>query len=1219
MTNIVQTNSIQKLVCFYEEWQKNGDTENTLKLFEVIQKYKQEQLMIAFCGHFSAGKSTMMNHLYKAQLLPTSPIPTSANVVKIEKGQDRIVVTVKSGEQYEYDGAYSAEELKQLCKNGDEIIGVHIYRNDAPIPDGVMLVDTPGIDSTDDAHQLATESTLHLADVIFYMMDYNHVQSEVNLQFVKELKQRNKTVYLVVNQIDKHKENELSFEDYRKSVKQSFSNWDIEVEGIFYTSLRMMNHPYNEIQRLEGLLSSIMKERGQYVRNGMKRETEYLLQEHFAFVLSENEKQLMPYQTELASTLSISDVIEKKEELIENKRRVASKESDVKNKFVNSLQAILDNAYLMPFEMRELANQYLETKLTKFKVGLLFAKGKTEQEKQRRLDAFYSELKKIVETQLDFHVKEFIVSFLKDEGVFTEEIGKDVYALHISFGTELLAETIKQGAGFTGDYLLLYTADVANELKKRYFTKSQQIFEKSTIALQKKVQKEVAHIEQEIEQYTVLQTAKETKLQYIKAYDEYENYLQGIWYDRVHVPDGLNIEKVLQGKKQVVNEKFTLQEHEVPSNSVSYSEANTKITAKLNIHRILEQVRQAEIILEPLPTLKHLHQEVVGKRKRVEAKQFTVALFGAFSAGKSSFANALLGENVLPVSPNPTTATINQILPVTEEKPHGTVVVQFKSKQALLEDMKAVYKLFHCEIATFEEALSQIDTILQYSSPSGKQKATFSFLRAVQRGYHAVSDHLGDQVQVTLEEFSDYVANEEKSCFVEYMELYYDCALTRQGVVLVDTPGADSINARHTDVAFQYIKNADAILFVTYYNHVFSRADREFLIQLGRVKDTFALDKMFFLINAADLAQSEEELEMVKGYIADQLLQYGIRNPRLFAISSLCALEEKQEKSIPKEKYGILQNSGIAKFEESFTSFMMRDLMLVSVHSLYGALQSAQQLLTNMIQGAKQGNDEKEKQTKKYEAEREELLRVISSYSVLAEEQAMHNEVKELLYYVKQRLFLRYNDVFTEFINPASLRTDGNVKTQLQECTMELVSFIQHDLLQEMRATSLRLEKWIGEAMQLAQREIIVKCKAENEFVSMNGIVDYEYKVIAHKDPFPSIEIKNFKQALSHFKNEKSFFEKNDKALMQEDAKETLEPFVSQYVMDEEDLFIHHYKQEWETKWNLVQRVMGQDVEQYYESVLFALAETIDVSLYEQSKEQLQKQLAAIEKEIHVL
>ena len=120
---------------------------------------------------------------------------------------------------------------------------------------------------------------------------------------------------------------------------------------------------------------------------------------------------------------------------------------------------------------------------------------------------------------------------------------------------------------------------------------------------------------------------------------------------------------------------------------------------------------------------------------------------------------------------------------------------------------------------------------------------------------------------------------------------------------------------------------------------------------------------MFFLINAADLAESEEELEMVKGYIADQLLQYGIRNPRLFAISSLCALEEKQGK-ILRKKYGILQNSGIAKFEESFTSFMMRDLMLVSVHALYGALQGADQLLVNMINGAKQGNEEKRSKRK---------------------------------------------------------------------------------------------------------------------------------------------------------------------------------------------------------------------------------------------------------------
>lgn len=1216
MTKTLQTNSLQKLVCFYEEWQKKGDIEQSEKLLELVRKYKEEQLMIAFCGHFSAGKSTMMNYLFKNQLLPTSPIPTSANVVKIEKGPNRVVVILKSGQKYEYDGMYTAEELKELCKNGDEVIGIHIYRNDAPLPEDVVLVDTPGIDSTDDAHQLATESTLHLADVIFYMMDYNHVQSEVNLQFVKELKQRNKTVYLVVNQIDKHKENELPFEVYQQSVAQSFFNWNIEVDGIYYTSLRMQNHSHNELGQLEQRLSSIIKEKDMYVKRGMEREVSYLLQEHFSFLHSQYEKQLEPFQKELASMLSLQDVTAILEQLAEKEKQITNTVPQVKEQFFSGLQNILDNAYLMPFEMRDLANQYLETKLTKFKVGLLFSKGKTEQEKQRRLEAFYEELQKTVETQLDFHMKEYVVSFFKKKELFTEELGKVIHDLNADFTPSLLEATIKQGAGFTGDYLLHYTEDVANELKKRYRREAQNIFEKSLPLLHSKVQADSQHVREEVTQYEAIQKAKDIKLQCMQEYDQYENYLQDIWHNRFSVPQTIDIEKALQQTKKVTNEKFQLQAQFEVEDELTVNESEPNKETKLNMAQIIEHVKDAEDVLQHIPALKHVQQEIIEKRKRVEAKQFTVALFGAFSAGKSSFANALLGEKVLPVSPNPTTATINQILPVTDEKPHGTVIVQFKSETALFEDLKAVYKLFYREITSLEEALLQIDDVLQYPAPSGRQKTTFSFLRAVQRGYDDVKQRLGEQSHVTLAEFADYVANEEKSCFVEYMELYFDCELTRQGIALVDTPGADSINARHTDVAFQYIKNADAILFVTYYNHVFSRADREFLIQLGRVKDTFALDKMFFLINAADLAQSEEELQTVKGYISDQLLQYGIRNPRLFAISSLFALEEKQGKEISKEAYGILQQSGLAQFEQAFTSFIMRDLMLVSVHSLHGALQNGYKLLANMIESAMQGNEVKEQQRKKYEAEREELLHMISSHSVITEEKSLENEIKELLYYVKQRLFLRYNDVFTEFINPASLRTQGNVKDKLQECMMELIAFLQHDLLQEMRATSLRLEKWINETMRHAQDEVIEQCVTRNEQLVVQTDVTYDYRVLTHENPFPNIEEKQFRRALAHFKSEKNFFEKNDKALMQEEMKQTLEPFVADYVTEEQRLFISHYKQEWLHRWQLVKTAMMQDITQYYESLLFALLETIDVSAYEQRKEELRKQLQKIEIEL---
>ncbi len=61
-------------------------------------------------------------------------------------------------------------------------------------------------------------------------------------------------------------------------------------------------------------------------------------------------------------------------------------------------------------------------------------------------------------------------------------------------------------------------------------------------------------------------------------------------------------------------------------------------------------------------------------------------------------------------------------------------MVQFKSKQALLEDMKAVYKLFHYEITTLDEALAQIDKVMKYPSPTGKQKTTFSFYEQYKKG-----------------------------------------------------------------------------------------------------------------------------------------------------------------------------------------------------------------------------------------------------------------------------------------------------------------------------------------------------------------------------------------------------------------------------------------------------------------------------------------------------
>ena len=54
---------------------------------------------------------------------------------------------------------------------------------------GFTLQDTPGVDSNVSAHQSTTEQFLYTSNMIVYTVDYNHVQSALNFQFMKRMNQ----------------------------------------------------------------------------------------------------------------------------------------------------------------------------------------------------------------------------------------------------------------------------------------------------------------------------------------------------------------------------------------------------------------------------------------------------------------------------------------------------------------------------------------------------------------------------------------------------------------------------------------------------------------------------------------------------------------------------------------------------------------------------------------------------------------------------------------------------------------------------------------------------------------------------------------------------------------------------------------------------------------------------------------------------------------------
>ncbi|MEJ8543828.1 dynamin family protein [Brevibacillus borstelensis] len=581
-----------------------------------------------------------------------------------------------------------------------------------------------------------------------------------------------------------------------------------------------------------------------------------------------------------------------------------------------------------------------------------------------------------------------------------------------------------------------------------------------------------------------------------------------------------------------------------------------------------QRLQQASREIQSVPGMQAQAETMLERAERLQANRFTVALFGAFSAGKSSFANALMGELVLPVSPNPTTAAINKIMPPTEAHPHGTVRVVLKSREAVEQDVIRSLAIFGLAASDLEEALAELNKI-DVSSIPPTAKPHYTFLKAVTKGLGEMSAHMGGELLVDMKAFKGFVAKEEKACFAEYIELFYSCPLTDQGIVLVDTPGADSINARHTGVAFEYMKNADAVLFVTYYNHAFSQADREFLLQMGRVKDTFDMDKMFFLVNAADLAASEEELAGVVAHVEKNLLSCGIRHPRIYPVSSQTALLARMHEAgklagsaekVYRQRTGTpeeaplaapeeaLRLSGMAVFEQDFLRFTLEELTQIAVNAAMGEIRRVHSTLEEFIRMAEADESERDARRQAATQAREAALAAVEGLSIASAERDLLKEREELVYYVKQRLFFRFNELFNTAFNPAVLKEDGrNMKQALQGCLGDLLRSISYDLAQELRATTLRLEKFLGKQganfVQQWQRDV-------QQYAFGLTLAPYQprkVETLSFADELP-VSLASLQSSLSLFRSAKDFFEQDGKAKLREDLEKRLQDPVSAYL-----------------------------------------------------------------------
>ncbi|MNW46805.1 Bacterial dynamin-like protein [compost metagenome] len=1144
----------------------------SLEIHDLLDKLSKDELTLSFCGHFSAGKSSLINNLCGRGVLLSGPMPTTANVAALRNGKRQVLLTPGNMHEASEDGglisndgkiAVSSEQMDQYCRDGTMYSMIEIWDDIPLLEKNGVLLDTPGVDSGDAAHALATNSALHLADVVFYVMDYNHVLSESNLTFAKVLADWGKPLYLVVNQIDKHREEELSFDTYRSSVESAFELWGIGSAGIFYISLKESEHPLNMLDSLRDTVTFLLKQQRGLLEYSISRSLQHGVEQFLERIQADETVEYENCMQNAGGEDSLESIHIELRELQLQLGENGSQRDFLRKKLADDLDSLLGSVQLMTPGLREAAQLFLESRQPGFKTGLLFQKGKTEREQDKRKAEFLERLKEQTSAQLDWHVRDLLRKFGKTHGVWGPDWERRMDAELPRCEESWITGPARAGAVVSGEYTLRYSADVAAEISGRYRRAALSLADGLLEVLAPRLAEAQGALAMQQQELLARAAAAERAHALRTAARERAAQLHALLGAPPSLPPGILPE---------VRDVPALPPRPQPGPAAAAPQAPAPAEGLGSAQRRGEaapapgrgRLKAAAAVLEaaaaelaPYPSFGSGVRELTGRAARLRAGRFTIALFGAFSAGKSSFANALLGAQVLPVSPHPTTAAINRILAPVDGIPHGHAVITFKSQDALENDL--AYSFDSLQLGAWNSRSWQKDVgRLKASDIPSAGRAHYSFLKAAAVGWEMNATRLGEKETVKLEHFAPYVAEESMACFVDSVDLYYSCPLTEQGIVIVDTPGADSIHARHTGVTFQYMKNCDALLYVTYYNHAFSRADRQFLAHLGRVKGSFALDKMYFIVNASDLASTPQELESVINHVEDGLRGAGIESPQIYGVSSHTALEAKRSNDSER-----LEDSGFTRFEDSFLNFIDKELAGLTIKSAANDLRKwidrAEQRRSLLAQG--QEDTIRQRQTLYDDRQKYGEKRVLLSQCNKTPE--IDQEIDELLFHVRQRLLYLANDLFHEYFHPSLLQeTGGDMKRKFAATFHGYLAQLSIELSREIQATSLRMETKCQSMLSDETKEWIVSLSKELSL--------YPPLVIEFSEAWATPEIAEgmldhsliSSDYVTYFKNPKAFFEGGGKQRLRDVLGNHLEAEVKQAVEQSGAKLYSYYRME---------------------------------------------------------
>jgi len=191
---------------------------------ELREKIENNVFNLVVLGQFKRGKTSLINALLGAEILPTAIVPLTSIATILKYGETlNIKVYFNDGRVTEIEPATLTQYVteKGNPKNEKDVQEVIITYPSPYLKDGVRLIDTPGVGSVYEHNTDVAYQYLPKSDAALFLLSVDQPVSKAELDFLKDVKQYSHRIFFLQNKADY-----VGSEDLSESI--SFSKKIIE-------------------------------------------------------------------------------------------------------------------------------------------------------------------------------------------------------------------------------------------------------------------------------------------------------------------------------------------------------------------------------------------------------------------------------------------------------------------------------------------------------------------------------------------------------------------------------------------------------------------------------------------------------------------------------------------------------------------------------------------------------------------------------------------------------------------------------------------------------------------------------------------------------------------------------------------------------------------------------------------------------------------------------